>query len=106
MAIVSDMSSPTLKLAVLRNEHMYFPSFYHSDEETSQILPILGGDFFLETGGEKYKEFWGAKRPKIQKFSRAKRAKTKKKEGFLLYILAGNLLISGYIPGFKYSDCW
>ena len=79
----------------------FFPSFYHSDEETFQILPTLGGKFFLETGGEKYKGFWGAKRPKIQKFSRAKRAKTKKKGSFLLYILARNLLISGYAPRFK-----
>ena len=66
-------------------------------------MPALGGNFFLETGGENYKGFWGAKRPKIQKISRAKRAKTKKKGAFLLYILAENLLISGYIPGFKYS---
>ena len=57
----------------------------------------------METGGKKYKGFWGAKRPKIQKFSRAKRAKTKKKEAFLSYMLAENLLISGYIPGFKYT---
>ena len=70
-------------------ETSFFVSFWHSDEETFQILPTLGGKIFLETGGEKYKGFWGAKRPKIQKFSRAKRAKTKKKEAFLLYISAG-----------------
>ena len=99
------MNSCSFKLALLRTRTCFFASFRHSDEETAQILPILGGEFCLETGGEKYKGFWGAKHPKIQKCSRAKRAKTKENKDFLLYILAENLLISGYIPGSKYRVC-
>ena len=83
----------------------FFSSFDHSDEETVQILTALGGKKTLETGGGKYKEFWGAKRPKIQKFSRPKGAKMKEKEAFSLYILGGSLVISAYVPGFNHCAC-
>ena len=83
----------------------FFSSFGHSDEESAAKIWFLAGKILSVTEGEKYKGILGAKRPKIQKISRAKRAKTKEKEAFLLYILAENLLISGYIPGFTYRVC-
>ena len=57
-----------------------FTSFRHSDEENAFGISILGGKILSITECEKYKGIPGAKRPKFKKFSRAKRAKMKKKQ--------------------------
>ena len=63
-------------------ETLFFSSLGHSDEETTLIELILAGKILPGTECQKYKVFSGAKRPKIQKISRTKRAKMKENEAF------------------------
>ena len=78
-------------------ETQFFQSFRDSDEETYANLAILGGKFYLETDGQKYDGFSGAKRPKNKKIGR-EAPENERKRSFLGLLFGQNPWCFAWLP--------